>query len=101
MRRVPGFVNTHHHFYQTLTRNIPAVQRAPGLTPRQIIDKFKTLKMVDVILPTTDGRTITLPRHIEPREDTALLLAQLDLTLPAQPPPKVSPSLSPRMNTVV
>jgi len=23
---VPGFVNTHHHFYQTLTRNIPAVQ---------------------------------------------------------------------------
>ena len=24
----PGFVNTHHHFYQTLTRNIPAVQDA-------------------------------------------------------------------------
>ena len=26
---VPGFVNTHHHLYQTLTRNIPAVQDAP------------------------------------------------------------------------
>lgn len=25
---VPGFVNTHHHFYQTLTRNIPEVQDA-------------------------------------------------------------------------
>jgi cytosine/adenosine deaminase-related metal-dependent hydrolase len=25
---VPGFVNTHHHFYQTLTRNHPAVQNA-------------------------------------------------------------------------
>jgi cytosine/adenosine deaminase-related metal-dependent hydrolase len=25
---VPGFVNTHHHFYQVLTRNIPAVQNA-------------------------------------------------------------------------
>ncbi len=25
---VPGFVNTHHHFYQTLTRNIPEVQNA-------------------------------------------------------------------------
>jgi len=25
---VPGLVNTHHHFYQTLTRNIPAVQNA-------------------------------------------------------------------------
>lgn len=23
-----GFVNTHHHFYQTLTRNLPAVQNA-------------------------------------------------------------------------
>ncbi len=25
---VPGFVNTHHHFYQTLTRNLKAVQDA-------------------------------------------------------------------------
>ena len=25
---IPGFVNTHHHFYQTLTRNLPAVQNA-------------------------------------------------------------------------
>jgi len=25
---VPGFVNTHHHFYQILTRNVPAVQNA-------------------------------------------------------------------------
>jgi cytosine/adenosine deaminase-related metal-dependent hydrolase len=25
---VPGLINTHHHFYQTLTRNLPAVQNA-------------------------------------------------------------------------
>jgi len=25
---LPGFVNTHHHFYQTLTRNIPRMQNA-------------------------------------------------------------------------
>jgi cytosine/adenosine deaminase-related metal-dependent hydrolase len=25
---VPGFINTHHHFYQVLTRNIPSVQNA-------------------------------------------------------------------------
>jgi len=25
---MPGMVNTHHHFYQTLTRNFPAVQNA-------------------------------------------------------------------------
>ena len=26
---LPGFVNTHHHLPQTLTRNVPAVQEAP------------------------------------------------------------------------
>ncbi|MGZ3646154.1 MAG: amidohydrolase family protein, partial [Ktedonobacteraceae bacterium] len=25
---LPGLVNTHHHFYQTLTRNLPAAQNA-------------------------------------------------------------------------
>ncbi len=25
---LPGLVNTHHHFYQTLTRNLPAAQDA-------------------------------------------------------------------------
>jgi 8-oxoguanine deaminase len=25
---LPGFVNTHHHFFQTFTRNLPAVQNA-------------------------------------------------------------------------
>ncbi|MHB0897299.1 MAG: 8-oxoguanine deaminase [Spirochaetales bacterium] len=25
---LPGLINTHHHFYQTLTRNLPAVQNA-------------------------------------------------------------------------
>ena len=28
MVALPGLVNTHHHFYQTLTRNIPEVQNA-------------------------------------------------------------------------
>ena len=69
-----------------------ARQHAPGLTPRQILDKLKTVKMVDVILPTTDGRIVTLPRHIEPKEDTALLIHQLGLTLPPQPPPRISPA---------
>lgn len=29
MTVLPGFVNTHHHFYQTLTRNIPLMQDQP------------------------------------------------------------------------
>jgi len=67
-----------------------ARDRAPGLTPRQIIEKFRTVKMVDVVMPTTDGRTVTLPRYVEPKDDVALLLDRLGFTLPAQPPPKIS-----------
>ena len=63
---------------------------APGLTPRQIIDKMKTVKMVDVVMPTTDGRVVTLPRYVEPKEDVALMLGALGFALPAQPPPKIS-----------
>jgi len=63
---------------------------APGLTPRQIVEKMRTIKMIDVKMPTTDGRTVTLPRYVEPREDVALVLMKLGLTLPKQPPPKIS-----------
>ena len=67
-----------------------AREHAPGLTPRQIIEKFRPVKMVDVVMPTTDGRIVTLPRYVEPKPDLAILLDRLGLTLPAQPPPKIS-----------
>ena len=67
-----------------------AREHAPGLTPRQIVEKFRTVKMVDVVMPTTDHRIVTLPRYIEPKKDVAILLDRLGLTLPEQPPPKVS-----------
>ena len=67
-----------------------AREHAPGLTPRQIIANLKTIKMVDVVMPTTDGRVVTLPRYIEPKDDVSLLLNRLGLTLPDQPPPKIS-----------
>ena len=67
-----------------------AREHAPGLTPRQIIDKFRSVKMVDVVMPTTDGRIVTLPRYVEPKPDLAILLDRLGMALPAQPPPKIS-----------
>lgn len=67
-----------------------AREHAPGLTPRQIVEKFRTVKMVDVVMPTADHRIVTLPRYIEPKEDVAIRLDRLGLTLPEQPPPKVS-----------
>jgi hypothetical protein len=63
---------------------------APGLTPRSVLDKMAAMQMVDVHLPTTDGRTIVLSRYTEPEADQALLLQQLKLALPAQPPPRIS-----------
>ena len=45
-----------------------AREHAPGLTPRQIVANLKTIKMVDVVMPTTDGRVVTLPRYVEPKE---------------------------------
>ena len=64
--------------------------RASGLTPRAILEKFSTMQMVDVHVPTTDGRHLVLPRRTEPTPDQLLLLHQLDLELPEQPPPRLS-----------
>ncbi len=64
---------------------------APGLTPRAILEKFSTIQMVDVHLPTTDGRRLVLPRYTQPTPDHQLLLRQLNLQLPEQPLPRISP----------
>ena len=63
---------------------------AAGLTPRAVLDKFATMQMLDVKFPTTDGRTLILSRYTEPETDHKLLLEQLKLTLPPQPPPRIS-----------
>ena len=63
---------------------------APGLTPRAVLDKLAGIHMVDVHLPTTDARQLTLSRYSEPDADQRLLLAQLKLQLPKQPPPKIA-----------
>jgi transposase len=63
---------------------------AGGLTPRSVLDKFATIQMLDVKFPTTDGRTLILSRYTEPNTDHKLLLEQLKLTLPPQPPPRIT-----------
>jgi hypothetical protein len=50
------------------------------------------MQMIDVHLPTTDGRTIILSRYTQPEADLQLLLKQLKLELPEQPPPKITAS---------
>jgi transposase len=72
---------------------------AAGLTPRAALDKFKTMQMVDVHLPTTDGRHLILSRYTQPEPEQRLLLDQLRLKLPAQPPPKITAQPSPIVST--
>ena len=45
--------------------------------------------MLDVCLPTIDGRWLIMPRYTQPEPDQGLLLHQLNLSLPYQPPPRI------------
>ena len=78
----------------TLKQRLRAL--APGLTPRAVLEKFSALQMVDVHLPTTDGRTLILSRYTEPEKDQQLLLQKLRLQLPEQPPPRITSADSAR-----
>jgi len=73
--------------YVTLQQRLRAL--APGLTSRAVIEKMTAIQMIDVHLPTTDGRMLILSRYTQPEPDHQLLLQRLHLTLPAQPPPKI------------
>ena len=63
---------------------------APGLTPRAVLDKLAAIQMLDVHFPTTDGRTLILSRYTELNADQKLLVSQLALNLPPQPPPRIT-----------
>lgn len=74
--------------YVTLARRLKPL--APGLTARNALEKFAAVQMVDVHVPTTDGRELCLTRYTQPEPELALLLERLQLTFPAQPPPKIT-----------
>jgi hypothetical protein len=57
--------------------------------PRGVFEKLATLQLLDLRVPTTDGRELPLVRRTEPDRDVALLLARLKLELPPQPPPRI------------
>ena len=72
----------------TLQRRLHAL--APGLTARSVLEKFAAVQMIDVHLPTTDGRELRLTRYTQPEPELQLLIRQLKLQLPPQPPPKIA-----------
>jgi hypothetical protein len=72
----------------TLRQRLKAL--AGGLMPRVVFEKLASLQLLDVRVPTTDGRELLLVRRTEPERDVALLLARLNLVLPPQSPPRIT-----------
>ena len=64
--------------------------KAPGLTVRQVLEKFGRMQMMDVHFPTTDGRELVFVRYTQPEKDQRLLLAQMNWELPPQSPPRIT-----------
>jgi hypothetical protein len=72
----------------TLQRRLHAL--APGLTARSALEKFAAVQMIDVHLPTTDGRELLLTRYTQPEPELRLPIQQLRLQLPPHPPPRIA-----------
>jgi len=68
---------------------------APGLTPLAVLEKLGTIQMIDVCIPTSDGRWLIMPRYTQPDDDLKLLLHHLHLELPSQPPPRITAAALP------
>jgi transposase len=64
--------------------------RAGGLTPRSVFEQLAGIQMLDLFIPTSDGRVVKLKRYTKPEAPQQLILTQLQLTLPEQPPPEIS-----------
>ena len=64
--------------------------KAPGLTVRQVLEKFGRMQMMDVHFPTTDGRELVFRRYTQPEKDQQMLLSQMNWELPPQSPPKIT-----------
>lgn len=74
--------------YITLQRRLHAL--APGLSARSALEKFAAVQIIDVHVPTTDGRELVLTRYTQPEPELQLLINQLKLQLPPQPLPRIT-----------
>jgi transposase len=62
---------------------------APGLTPRQALEQFAKVQMLDVVFPTTDGRKLVMSRYTQPDAALKLLMARMNKEFGEQPPPQL------------
>ena len=64
----------------TLQRRLHVL--APGLTARSALEKFAAVQMIDVHLPTTDGRELLLTRYTQPEAAPPDPTAQVPVAAP-------------------
>jgi transposase len=62
---------------------------ASGLTSQAVLETLSRIQMLDVTIPTQDGRTLKMQRYTEAELEHKLILEKLSLTLPPQAPPKI------------
>jgi hypothetical protein len=62
---------------------------ADGLTAQDVLDKLGSIVMIDVRIPTTDGRILEMRRYSQPELEHRIILDKLKMDLPKQPPPKI------------
>ena len=73
----------------SVTLRMKLRESADGLTSRAVLRSMSRIQMMEVHIPTTDGRVLVLPRHTEPEAEQQLILERLGLELPRQPPPRI------------
>jgi hypothetical protein len=56
------------------------------LTPQVVLETLAGVQMLDVEVPTSDGRWLVMSRYTQPEKAVELLLTRLKMELPAQPP---------------
>jgi hypothetical protein len=72
---------------------------APASRRARYLDKLSGIQMIDVKLPTTDGRLLVMPRYTQPEPEHQMLLEHLHLELPPQPPPRIYAAQLPSART--
>jgi transposase len=73
----------------SVTLRLKLSATAPGLTPRAALQSLSAIQMLEVHVPTSDGRVLVMPRHTEPEPQQKMILEKLGLELPPQPPPRI------------
>ena len=69
---------------------VSSAPNRPQMLRRTGDEQIPAVQMIDVHLPTTDGRELLLTRYTQPEAALQLLIQQLKFQLPPQQPPKIT-----------